>query len=38
MTKLGAGFEFIRFLKRSMDPHYILNPGVMYLEPEASHD
>jgi FAD/FMN-containing dehydrogenase len=37
MTKLGAGFDFIKFLKRSLDPNFILNPGVMYLEPEASH-
>jgi alkyldihydroxyacetonephosphate synthase len=37
MTKLGAGFELIRLLKRSLDPNYILNPGVMYLEPEVSH-
>ncbi len=37
MTKLGAGFDFIKFLKGSLDPNYILNPGVMYLEPEATH-
>jgi FAD/FMN-containing dehydrogenase len=37
MTKLGAGFEFIKLLKRTMDPNFILNPGVMYLEPEVSH-
>jgi FAD/FMN-containing dehydrogenase len=37
MTKLGAGFDFMKFLKRSLDPNFILNPGVMYLEPEASH-
>lgn len=37
MTKLGAGFDFMKFLKRSIDPNYILNPGIMYLEPEASH-
>jgi len=37
MTKLGAGFEFIKFLKRSMDPNFILNPGVLYLEPEVNH-
>ena len=27
MTKLGAGFEFIKLLKRSLDPNFILNPG-----------
>ena len=37
MTKLGAGFDFIKFLKRSLDPNFILNPGAMHLEPEASH-
>ncbi len=37
MTKLGAGFEFIKLLKRSLDPNFILNPGVLYLEPEESH-
>ena len=37
MTKLGPGFELIKLLKRSLDPNYILNPGVMYLEPEVSH-
>lgn len=36
MTKLGAGFELIKLLKRSLDPNYILNPGVMYLKPEVS--
>ncbi len=38
MTKLGAGFDFIKHLKRSLDPNFILNPGVMYLEPEVTHD
>jgi FAD/FMN-containing dehydrogenase len=37
MTKLGAGFELVKLLKRSLDPNFVLNPGVMYLEPEASH-
>lgn len=37
MTKMGAGFDFMKHLKRSLDPNFILNPGVMYLEPEASH-
>lgn len=37
MTKMGGGFEFIKLLKRSLDPNFILNPGVMYLEPEVSH-
>jgi FAD/FMN-containing dehydrogenase len=37
MTKLGTSFEFIKFLKRSIDPNYVLNPGIMYLEPEVSH-
>ncbi|MCL7455144.1 MAG: FAD-binding oxidoreductase [Anaerolineae bacterium] len=37
MTKLGAGFDFLKHLKRSLDPNFILNPGVMYLEPEVSH-
>jgi len=37
MTKMGAGFEFMKQLKTWMDPNYILNPGIMYLEPEASH-
>ncbi len=36
MTKLGAGFEFMKHLKRSLDPNFILNPGVMYLQPEAN--
>jgi hypothetical protein len=34
---MGAGFGFIQFLKRSLDPNYILNPGVLYLDPEVSH-
>jgi FAD/FMN-containing dehydrogenase len=37
MTKLGTGFEFIKLLKRTLDPNFVLNPGVMYLEPEASN-
>ena len=37
MTKLGAGFDFIKHLKHSLDPNFILNPGVMYLQPEDSH-
>lgn len=37
MTKMGAGFGFIQFLKRSLDPNFILNPGVLCLEPEVSH-
>jgi FAD/FMN-containing dehydrogenase len=37
MTKMGTGFDFIKFLKRSMDPNYVLNPGVLYLEPEVNH-
>ncbi|MBN1314031.1 MAG: hypothetical protein JXA42_01140, partial [Anaerolineales bacterium] len=37
MTKLGAGFDFMKHLKRSLDPNFILNPGVMNLEPEVSH-
>jgi hypothetical protein len=37
MTKLGTGFEFIKLLKGTLDPNYILNPGVLYLEPEVSH-
>jgi FAD/FMN-containing dehydrogenase len=37
MTKMGAGFGFLQFLKRSLDPNFILNPGVLYLEPEVSH-
>ena len=35
MTKLGAGFDFLEHLKRSLDPNFILNPGVMYLQPEG---
>jgi FAD/FMN-containing dehydrogenase len=31
MPKLGAGFEFMKFLKKSMDPNSILNPGVLML-------
>ena len=38
MTKLGAGFDFMKHLKCSLDPNFILNPGVMYFEPEVSHD
>ncbi len=35
---IGAGgFDFIKFLKRSLDPNFILNPGIMHLEPEVSH-
>jgi FAD/FMN-containing dehydrogenase len=37
MTKLGNGFGLLKLLKRTMDPNFILNPGVMYLEPEVSH-
>jgi FAD/FMN-containing dehydrogenase len=37
MTKLGPGFELIKLLKRSMDPNYILNPGVLYLQPEVNN-
>ena len=37
MTKFGAGFDFIKLLKQSLDPNFILNPGVMYLEPEVAH-
>lgn len=37
MTKLGAGFDLIKLLKRTLDPNFILNPGVMYLEPEVNH-
>jgi hypothetical protein len=37
MTKMGAGFELIKLLKRTMDPNYILNPGVLYLEPETGN-
>ncbi|MDY6876378.1 MAG: FAD-binding oxidoreductase [Chloroflexota bacterium] len=36
MTKLGPGFELIKLLKQSMDPNYILNPGVLYLEQEVN--
>lgn len=35
MPKLGAGFEFLKLLKRSLDPNFILNPGVLGLYPEA---
>jgi len=35
MTKLGPTFELLKLLKRSLDPHYLLNPGVLYLQPEA---
>jgi hypothetical protein len=34
MPKLGAGFELMKALKRTLDPNYILNPGVLLLEPE----
>jgi hypothetical protein len=37
MTKLGSGFGLLKLLKRTMDPNFILNPGVLYLEPEVSH-
>ena len=37
MTKLGPSFELLKLLKRSLDPRFILNPGVLYLEPEAAH-
>jgi FAD/FMN-containing dehydrogenase len=37
MTKLAQNFELLKLLKRSLDPHFILNPGVLYLEPEAAH-
>jgi len=37
MTKLGTSFELLKLLKRTLDPHFILNPGVLYLEPEATH-
>jgi FAD/FMN-containing dehydrogenase len=37
MTKMVAGFDFLLHLKRSLDPNFILNPGVMYLYPEVSH-
>jgi FAD/FMN-containing dehydrogenase len=37
MTKLGASFSLIKLLKRTLDPNFILNPGVLYLEPEESH-
>ena len=37
MTKMGTSFDFMKYLKRALDPNFILNPGVMYLEPEASH-
>jgi FAD/FMN-containing dehydrogenase len=34
MPKLGAGFELMKALKRTLDPNYILNPGVLLMEPE----
>jgi hypothetical protein len=37
MPKFGAGFDFIKQLKRSLDPNFILNPGVMYLQPEVAN-
>jgi len=35
-SKLGAGFELWKLLKRSLDPNYILNPGVLNLEPDET--
>ncbi len=37
MTKMGASFGLMKHLKGSLDPNYILNPGVMYLYPEKSY-
>jgi FAD/FMN-containing dehydrogenase len=31
MPKLVNGYEFMRFLKKQMDPNGILNPGVLLL-------
>jgi FAD/FMN-containing dehydrogenase len=36
MPKLGAGFEFLKFLKAQLDPNYILNPGVLLLQPDEA--
>lgn len=33
-ARLGAGFALWQLLKRSLDPNYILNPGVLNLTPE----
>jgi FAD/FMN-containing dehydrogenase len=38
MPKLGPGFEFLKFLKAQLDPNYILNPGVLLLQPEGSQE
>jgi FAD/FMN-containing dehydrogenase len=35
-SKLGAGFEFWKLLKRSLDPNFILNPGVLNLDAETA--
>ncbi len=38
MPKLGPGFEFLKFLKAQLDPNYILNPGVLLLQPEEMQE
>jgi hypothetical protein len=38
MPKLGPGFEFLKFLKSQLDPNYILNPGVLLLQPEEMQE
>jgi hypothetical protein len=37
VTNLGAGFDLIKLLKRTLDPNFVLNPGVLALEAEVSH-
>jgi hypothetical protein len=38
MPKLGPGFEFLKFIKAQMDPNFILNPGVLLLQPDQAQE